>query len=53
VERPLELTTLRSRRAAGRESGAPLSIAEYRALRARRGSLNRLGSYSAESESPW
>jgi hypothetical protein len=53
VERPLEPRTLRSEREPGRDPSTPLSIAEYRELRARRGALNRLGSYSAESESPW
>jgi dipeptidase E len=52
TERPLELTLLPPREDAG-DTATPLSIAEFRALRRGRGSPNRLGSYSAERETPW
>jgi peptidase E len=49
VERPLTVRAL----PAGREPGTPLSIAEFRELRSGRSRANRVGSYSAEAETPW
>jgi peptidase E len=49
VERPLAVRALPA-------AGAPvkpLSIAEFRELRARRTRANRVGSYTAEAEAPW
>jgi peptidase E len=49
VEVPLDARAL----PAGREPGLPLSIAEFRELRAGRTRANRVGSYTTEAETPW
>jgi peptidase E len=49
VERPLAVRAL----PAGREPATPLSIAEFRELRTGRTRANRVGSYTAEAETPW
>ncbi|MEA2374880.1 MAG: hypothetical protein QOD53_1343 [Thermoleophilaceae bacterium] len=53
TQRPLAVSTVRTERELERDPRTPLSIAEFRELRHGRSRLNRLGSYSSESETPW